>query len=213
MKYHKTEGIILNTKSLNEKDKTAIFLTQNLGKIYITIPSAKNIKCRFTFITEKLNNLKVDLYKTKNGYLLTEFRLIKSFKNIKKSLPLILSSEIAIEITDKLIPIEDKSTNIYFILKNFLETVDKYKTANTLLEAFKIKLLHSQGMLEEFGMTKQSLISTLLHNPFQKITTYKFEKSEIEKLKLFLDKKIFNYFGAELNYQKLIYRENPIYTL
>jgi len=212
MKHHKTEGIILDLRSLNEKDKIAIFLTPDLGKISVIIPSSKSIKSRFTFISEKSNYLNIQLYKTKKNYLLTEFRLLNSFKEIKKSLPLILSVEIALEIINKTTPQEEGSPELFDLLRAFLLTINKQKQSKVLLEAFKTKLLSQIGILENSPDPAISqLLNIFLQNNFPKILSdHKTNKSHLEKTQIHLDKQIYNYFGSQLNYQKLIYSSDTV---
>jgi DNA repair protein RecO (recombination protein O) len=149
MKNLKTQGIILNTFLLNEKDKLIILLTPDLGKIAIIAPSSNSLKCRLTCLIEKTNHLNLELYKKRTGYLLTDCKLVQSFRNIKKSLPLIISSEIALEIIDKMTPNEEPSPQTYQILKNFLDEINKQKKSKELLEIFKAKLLYHTGVLKQ----------------------------------------------------------------
>jgi DNA repair protein RecO (recombination protein O) len=134
MGYFYTQGIIINTEPLNERDKIAVFLTEDLGKIRVKFRSVRSSKSKRSGFSEDFINEKVLLYKKQNFFIATEVSLIDAYTGLKNSIEDYKILTYIKEILLTLLPYEQPEPKVFNLLSTVLDClkISKYKNSVTI---------------------------------------------------------------------------------
>ena len=145
MGYFYTEGIIINTEPLNEKDKIAVFLTKDLGKIRVKFKSVRSSKSKRSGFSEDFINERVLLYKKQNFFVATEVSLIDAYTELKNSIEDYKILTYIKEILLILLPYEQPEPKVFNLLSVVLDCLKNSKFKNSATIYFCIHLFKFLG--------------------------------------------------------------------
>lgn len=155
------EGIILRRHNFGEADRVLSVYTDRYGKISVVARGVRKITSRRAGNIEILNRVKLHLFKAKS-YTLTEAESIESFPKIKSNLTLSTYAFHVIEMIDKLTNEDEKSLQVYILLKNTLTLLEQ-NPRQIFLRAFEVKLLSLMGFwsVSQVGEIDESIRDVL----------------------------------------------------
>lgn len=152
--YTQAEGLILDMRPSQEKDRSVEILTPLLGKIWASARGARNIHSKFIGEIQTMNICEITLYfNGKEHWTITEAKIKKSFQEIKKDLQKI---QPALKILETLKGINEGSEyeNLYRTGEKALTDIEncndsKSMNLDTIFEIFLIQFLDKVGSMPE----------------------------------------------------------------
>ena len=175
-----TQGVIIKKRSLGEKDYVLTIFTPLYGKLEVHARGAKQISSRFTGHLDLLNVCNFQLYKSVRNYTVTECHLHTAFGKFRENL---VKFYFASKIAKLLKPYETENENcedIYGLLIETFNALEKFNKENIVFEAFKLKLFSLLGIMPDVyciqetefctdDMRLKKMLKFILNNPYQEI--------------------------------------------
>lgn len=127
---YKTEGIILKRTNFGEADKIITVFTKNHGKLKILAKGVRRITSRRAPHLELFNKVVIFLHEGKNFDLVTEAQIINSYQGVRKDLGKIRAAYFAVELVDSLCPEKQVNRQVFILLENFLNEINKSKLSS-----------------------------------------------------------------------------------
>ncbi len=205
--YFKTEGVILLQKNLGEADKLLTIYTKDYGKITCIAKGVRKPTSKKSGHIELGNWCKVFVARGKNIDLLTEVEVKKAFgiENLTPS----KANKIyhLLEIVNLLTPINQKSSQVFSLLLNFLREVSINDDFGWVSSIFKVRLLKNLGYFSS-TLTSSNLRQFLnqIENQDSENERGKVKLTKVNYLKLlsFLDSMIENLTERKLKTTRFI---------
>ncbi len=167
MKLLSTNGFVVYAKKMNEADLLLSYITEDYGKITCFANNARKSKKRFLGKLEPAMLTNIKFYEKPGMTLdiLYEVDLIEDYKNLRKDINIYLFLTKLIEISRILCQERDNNKNIFYLLRNIFQSLNKLETApvagyspvsvNTLLLKYEIyfisNLLKFTGIYPNFS--------------------------------------------------------------
>ncbi len=145
MRNHKTVGIVIKRIDVGEADKILTLMTADLGKIAIRAKGVRKITSHRSSHVELLNHTEVSLYKNTKMPILLEAQTINSYAEIKNDLPKIGLAYHICELVDGLCPENQENSQIFFLLKDLLDSLPTATHVGKLIHEFELRLLTLLG--------------------------------------------------------------------
>lgn len=145
MKFYKTQAIVLKRKNFRESDKILTFYTLNYGKIIAIAKGAQKTKSKMAGYLEPFYLVDLRIVEGKKYNIISETKLIKSFKNIQKNLKKTILLYFIAEIIDKMVEENEKNPQIFYLLQKTLEYTNLAKKIDLILPYFIINFLEITG--------------------------------------------------------------------
>jgi len=194
MRSQKIKGIIINKRSLGEKDYAITVLTPDFGKIQCIAKGARNIKSKFTGHVDLLNVCDFEIYSGPGNTIITECQVQKNYASFRKDLKKFFFASLISKILYKYTTENENSEDIYDLTLNSFNSVEEFTKEELIFEAFKIKLCELIGLMpdsESIETMKLSvlnddikgIISYMQVERYKNISNLKLNKEELEKLK------------------------------
>lgn len=144
---YRTKAIILDRKSFRENDALAIIYSLEKGKLDLIVRGAKKINSKMAGHVEPMNLSEIMVVRGKGFNYIGSSVAENCYINIKDDLNKTICAGRAINVFNKLVKHEEKDESLFFILKNFLEILDKHEIYNCELfyNYFILKLLDLLG--------------------------------------------------------------------
>ena len=163
--YIQTEGIILKqVKTLNSRRMITVF-SKNYGKISCGSSISEGGKNKTALALRPFTHGKYELFKGRDVYNIQAAETLKSYYALGEDLDKYMAACYVLELTDKALMDEQPQPKLFMLLVDFLDMLEKRKTAfNTLVIGYQLKLLKFQGLTASEGLkTKASadIIETL----------------------------------------------------
>jgi DNA repair protein RecO (recombination protein O) len=171
---YKTRGIILKSKQYKEADRLYTVYTVDFGKQVFRAQAVKKINSKLAGHLEPLTISNLFIAEAKGFKKIAGAQAIANFLNIKCDLQKLNYVLYCIEVFDSLVKENEKDTELYKLLKNFLFWCNNNRI--TMLEAkgFILKLLKLLGYQSE-SIVKVKDINSLLKMQLNKdLQTEKF---------------------------------------
>ncbi|PLX27504.1 DNA repair protein RecO [Candidatus Parcubacteria bacterium] len=135
-----TKAIILDRETFREFDVKVLVFSEEKGRLSLVARGAKKPKSKLAGHIEPLNMLKMMVVKGKNYQYLTSAVSLDSFVNIKEDLDKLGESGRAVRLFKKIIREHEIDKNLYNLLKEFLEFVNKIDDVELEFYKFALKL-------------------------------------------------------------------------
>lgn len=201
MRTIKLQGIVIQKRSLGEKDYGITLFTPEYGKLFAYAKGARNIKSKFTGHIDLLNICDFTIYKSPKSYLITDCNLLKSYNKCSSYLSKFYASEEIVKIIRFYTTENEESQEIYSLLIETLNNLEYSKKDYFILEAFKIKLFFILGMMPDLhdneiipiSIRMKKLIQFILQNSYQEVCRILLNKSderELSKITMLLSEQI-----------------------
>jgi DNA repair protein RecO (recombination protein O) len=188
MRTYKTQGLIIQRRSLGEKDYAVTIFTPLYGRINAYAKGARRLKSKFTGHLDLLNICNFEIYMSPKSNIVTECQLQNNYSQFRKKLKKFYVSSNIAKMLQKFTTENENNEDIYALALNTFEALQNYDKEALIFEAFKIKLcqlLGSMPDLYELQYTDFSNIDLRLKKVLQHLLTQPYE----EIIHLYLDKK------------------------
>ena len=153
----KTEALLLNKKSLLEKNILLTFLTKDLGKIKVFAFGAKKITSRRLSYFQTGNLLKIIIEKKDDRFYLKEVSLISGFLSIKEDQKKWPAFYFYLYILERILPENIKDEKNYQLTLNFLVNLSKKQFNLDDLNFYLNFLLKNLGYLNQSQSFKENI--------------------------------------------------------
>lgn len=146
---YKTEGIILKRTNFGEADKIITVFSKNHGKLRVLGKGIRKITSRRAPHLELFNQAAVFLHEGKNFDLVTEAQITNSYQEVRKDLGKIRAAYFAAELVDSLCPEKQVNRQVFILLENFLNEINKSKLSSyrNLCQKFASEIAVELGYL------------------------------------------------------------------
>jgi len=146
-KTYKTEAIVIKRLNFGEADKILTLFSKHYGKISCIAKGIRKLTSRKAGALELFNCSTVFLVKGKNLDIITEAKIVESFKNFENNLEGIATAYQFCELVDYLTVVEQRNRRIFQLLKNALRALKKTEKDkfNSYVFHFKKKILKLTG--------------------------------------------------------------------
>jgi len=142
-----SEGLILKAQSHSEADRIYTIYTKKAGKIRVVAKGVRKISSRRSGNLDSLNLVSFAYSKYGTFPILTEVSVLNSFTVLKKDLEKVRYGYEILELVDKFLVEEDEHIEIYNLLVETLQNLNRLKDGGRKLALlnFKAKLLGFLG--------------------------------------------------------------------
>jgi len=149
----RTEGIVIRCRDITETSQLVYFYTRDFGKLKVIVKGSRGRTKRFKskFDLFSINEILFYHNHKKELHTLKETEMIESFQGIRSSIDKVALASYMAELADRLTPVEDPVSDIYFLLKNGFTWLSETGGVLFLRIVFEIKLLHYSGLLQGPG--------------------------------------------------------------
>jgi len=145
--YHKTQGIVLKTRSYGETSKLLTMYTKAFGRINALAKGAKKIKSRFGSSMELFTESKMMLYKksTAGLYLVSQTEIISSFPGLSCEITKFSTASVMSEFIYNFTPQGEANSALYNFFRASLDLLNGSNNEENILMAFMAKFLWLSG--------------------------------------------------------------------
>ena len=144
-----TQAIILDRQNFRENDLRVVVYTKDKGKLELVAKGAKKSTSKVAAHIEPLNLINVMIVKGKQFDYIGSATSKNCFANVKNNLDKISIAGENLRILNKFIKTDYADVKIFYLLKNFLLTLNKEADINILSATFKLKLISLLGYKPE----------------------------------------------------------------
>jgi DNA repair protein RecO (recombination protein O) len=142
--------IILSRKNFREYDQIVSFYTTEFGKLEVLAKGIKKITSKQSGYLEPFSLVEAEMIYGKEINRLVKVQPIEVFKNIRQNLQKSMIVGSIVDLVDKLLRTGEKDERIFYLLKAWLEYIEKIDVVNKgLLYAFIVSLFHFLGFAPE----------------------------------------------------------------
>ncbi len=144
---NKTKAIVLKRMDFRETSLICTFLTQDFGKVKGILKGIRADSKKFASSVEPFSVNEIIYYPVKTGelHLVSAAELEENFTNIRNDLNLMNIANYLLDLTDSLLAVEDKNTDIYKLLFKSLDALNNQKDATKVQTIFQIRALFYSG--------------------------------------------------------------------
>lgn len=152
MSIHKTEGIVLNRRDFRETSLIAHFYTRDFGKVSGLLKGIRKEPVKFASPVELFSLNEIIFYRKRNSslHLVSQCDVREGFYLIRESMSKIGVASVMMEITDAVMPSEDKNEEVFDLLLGCLRELENNSSPEKIRMIFTIKLLALSGFKPHF---------------------------------------------------------------
>jgi DNA repair protein RecO (recombination protein O) len=146
-----TEAIVIGGHNLGEADRIVVFYTRRYGKVRAVAKGARRIRSRFGGSLELFTHGRLVYFEKPHTDLhsISEFGIVESFRSLRDSLEILTAASVVVELAGVAGVEGEGSEELFSLLLNALQTLNREGESATLLRAFEIRLLKILGYLPE----------------------------------------------------------------
>jgi DNA repair protein RecO (recombination protein O) len=143
----KTEAIVLKSFDFRETSRIATFLTRDFGKVKGVLKGIRKDPRKFSSSLDNfsLNDIEYYQYRNSDIHLVSHCDMKDFYSALRQDLERMTAASYAMELIDTLMPIEEKSLEIYDLMKAFLKALQTTTDVSKLVQTFQIKILSLSG--------------------------------------------------------------------
>lgn len=145
MPLYKTNGIVLRTYPLGERDLIVVILSPDHGKIRCVAKGAKKQTSSLAGKVELTNHLSLLIVKGKNLDIISQVEVLEHFKEIRNNLDCLAHAIYILELIDKALPEPEPHPELYSLLYDTLYEMKNVSSLQLLLRVFELKLVSLLG--------------------------------------------------------------------
>ncbi len=151
MAIQKTQAVCLSKKEIRETSCIVHFYTQEFGKIKGLIKGVRGPRAVFGTYLQEFADYYIVYYekKRKDIYTISECDLRETFKRLNDDLERRLWAYYVVELVDKLTALEDKNSDIYWLLLQTLTLLNSERFIDKAVMFFQIKFLKLLGIMPQ----------------------------------------------------------------
>lgn len=140
-------GIVLKRIDLKNDDKLITIYTKEIGKISVIAKGVKKLNSKRKSSVEIFNIIRLNIKEYHNINYLQDTVIFKSFIISDKSPKELINCMYILEITDKLIPLDEPNQSIFKLLTKTIYLLSNAYNDN-IISAYNLKLLKILGFLD-----------------------------------------------------------------
>lgn len=178
MRTYKVKGIIIKAIDLPSADQIFILYTLEQGKIEAVARGVKKMKSKLKNSLELFNLINAEIATGKNLDIIINASVVKRYYSLKQNLTSLSFAYPFLELIEKLTPFGEERSEVFFLLKNNLDIINKEAQSKYRLEAlflnFSAELFAIEGYADRtsfnnkkfdfFKIAVQKLINTHIKN-------------------------------------------------
>jgi len=166
-----SEAIVLSYKSYSEADKLVTVFSKDYGMLTFLAKGVKKLKSRKRGALELFSIIKFFAKETKGIPLLTEVEIIDNLAFIKDDLKKISVAYFFAEIVLRTSGGLEKNSQIYFLLRNYLERLNHEKSLKKVRSDFSLKLAQILGFIpdDQFISNPDELLENIIEKKLSSV--------------------------------------------
>ncbi|MBN1405789.1 MAG: DNA repair protein RecO [Candidatus Omnitrophica bacterium] len=151
MAIQKTQAILLAKKEIRQTSCIVSFYTKDFGKIKGLIKGVRGKQAVFGLYLQEFSVYDIVYYEKKHRdiHTISECDFKQAFRALNSSFERRLWAYYALELTDRLTPLEDKNAKVYELLLDTLNSLNTGQYVDKAIIAFQIKFLEYQGYMPQ----------------------------------------------------------------
>lgn len=152
MAIHKTEAVVLDRRDYRETSYLVSFFTADFGKISAQVKGAKRKVGKYGSSFESLSYNSIVFYEKNRSdlHIISQGDLLDNFDNIGKNIEKFTYAAYFLELVKSAMPYEEKNSEVFKLLVDFLQYLDKAETAGNIAQIFEVKFLKLSGFKPQF---------------------------------------------------------------
>lgn len=146
-----SEAIVIGGHNLGEADRIVVFYTRRYGKVRAVAKGVRRIRSRFGGSLELFTHGRLVYFEKPRTDLhsISEFGIIEPFQSLRDSLEILTAASVVAELAGVVGVEGEGSEELFSLLRNALQTLNREGEPTNLLRAFEIRLLKILGYLPE----------------------------------------------------------------
>lgn len=141
----KTAGIILKARDYKETDRIYTVYTKDYGKQILRAQAVKKVNSKLAGHLEPLSKSQLFIADAKSLKKIAGAQIIHNYQNIKNDLTKLNCVLYCLDVFDALISENEKDSDLYNLLENFLSWGNNNKITALTIKSFILKLLKILG--------------------------------------------------------------------
>lgn len=194
-KFIRNKAFVLGNYSFGEADRNLIVLTEDFGKIQLTVKGILKSKKRDKVATEALSYVDLLLYKKGEQFIVSDFSSLENFIAIRQNLDSLSFAFYLLAVVNRFVFEGYRVPKIFKLLKNSLYYLNREATKKkqlVLLNYFLFILIKEEGIfrvdeiLIHLNLEEKEIVECIWKKQMENI--YKEDRYTEEKLLLLLKK-------------------------
>jgi DNA repair protein RecO (recombination protein O) len=143
----KTEAIVLKSFDFRETSKIVTFYTREFGKIKGVMKGIRKDPRKFGSSVDKfsVNDLVFYQYRNSDIHLISQCDMKEYYFPVRQDLRRMTAASYILELVDTIMPVEEKNTDIYELILQYLSSLKTDQDISKLVHIFQIKTLLYSG--------------------------------------------------------------------
>jgi len=154
MPLYSCEGVVLRAERIEESDRLVHFFTDRFGRVRARVRGVTRMRSRYGSIAEPFSHDDLSLYLKREDravYSLTRAGLIDSHERLRGELPRYYAASFVVEMVDRCTQDGDPHYDLWLLLLETLDCLERTKHLASVLLAFQLKAFHSLGVGLDLG--------------------------------------------------------------
>ena len=143
----KSDAIVLKSFDFRETSRIATFFTKDYGRVSGILKGIRKDPKKFGSSLERfsVNHIVYYQYRNSDLHLISQCDMRDYFFPIRQDLKKSIAAQYVMELVNLIMPSEEKNTDVYQLILDFLSGLEKTDDVNTLVHFFQIKILLISG--------------------------------------------------------------------
>ena len=152
MAIHKTDAVVLERRDYRETSYIVNFFTADFGKISAQVKGANRKAGKYGTSFQPLSYNTIVFYEKNRSdlHIISQGDLLENFNNIEKDIERFTYAAYFLELVKSAMPYEEKNSEVFKLLIDFLHYLDKAENANNIAQIFEVKFLKLSGFKPQF---------------------------------------------------------------
>ena len=148
-----TAGFVLRTRAHGESDRLATIITADHGKVTGIAKGAKNSRRRFAGTLEPFVQIRAVFQVRPHSDLvfLQRCELVRPLHGFTADLARYAAGNYVLELADRMVLGRESSTEVFDLVRDVLEDIDRIGSSDAVLGAFELRLLAASGYEPSLG--------------------------------------------------------------
>ena len=177
-KFCKAEAVVLATTDFGDANRVVTFFTREYGKIEANAYNCRRSKSPLSGAMQMFNHISLEFVKS-SPYRVHEADIM-DFNNISEDLTKLTYASIFFEIVNKMTPLEQLDNDVFILLLNSLQVLDKRNPRIAALMA-SCQFIVMSGFSIEYPPSMERTFELLLSFDWEENTKFSLKSGELEE--------------------------------
>lgn len=150
---YKYTGIILNKRDVGETDRIYLIYTLEVGKIRSLAKGVRKPHAKLSSSLENITLADITIARARGLGKITGSIVENNFSSIKRDCDALLETFSGLNMFDKLVDFENPDREIFFLLRSYLEAIEKCSLSNLTEKFLLLRLGFAVKLLDALGYT------------------------------------------------------------